>query len=248
MKKTSFIKIIFLSLLFAPIFSYADEVILNDLIVNGSQCIGQDCINGETFDFSTIILKENNLRIKFQDTSSTSSFPSTDWQITINDSSNGGANYFAIDNLDLSQSLLKITHDGEVSMGKNSDRFVLSSSGDLSILGTLSDSSDVNLKENILPVDNAKILQKVSSLDISTWNYKENSQKSRHIGAMAQDFYKAFAFGADNKHIAPKDVAFVAVASVKELLKQIKIRDKKVKELEERLKKLEAMFANLTTK
>lgn len=76
-----------------------DQQILDDLIVDGSACVGQDCVNGESFGFDTIRLKENNLRIKFQDTSNSASFPSNDWQITINDSSNGGANKFAIDDI-----------------------------------------------------------------------------------------------------------------------------------------------------
>ncbi len=75
----------------------ADQVILDDLIVDGSACIGQDCVNGESFGFDTIRIKENNLRIKAQDTSTTASFPTQDWQITFNDSSNGGANKFSID-------------------------------------------------------------------------------------------------------------------------------------------------------
>ncbi len=79
---------------------HADQVVLDDQIVDGSICAGQDCVNGESFGFDTIRLKENNLRIKFQDTSSTSSFPSNDWQITANDSSNGGANKFSIDDID----------------------------------------------------------------------------------------------------------------------------------------------------
>ncbi len=70
--------------------AFADQVILDDLIVDGSACIGLDCVNGENFGFDTIRLKENNLRIKFDDTSTTASFPSTDWQLTANDSSNGG--------------------------------------------------------------------------------------------------------------------------------------------------------------
>ena len=45
----------------------ADQVILDDLIVDGSACIGFDCVNGESFGFDTLRLKENNLRIKFQD-------------------------------------------------------------------------------------------------------------------------------------------------------------------------------------
>ncbi len=78
----------------------ADQVILDDLIVDGSICAGFDCVNGESFGFDTLRLKENNLRIKFQDTSTSASFPSNDWQITANDSSNGGQNKFSIDDID----------------------------------------------------------------------------------------------------------------------------------------------------
>jgi hypothetical protein len=77
-----------------------DQVILDDLIVDGSICVGFDCVNGESFGFDTIRIKENNLRIRAVDTSSTASFPSRDWQITFNDSSNGGANKFSIDDID----------------------------------------------------------------------------------------------------------------------------------------------------
>ncbi|MEO2104321.1 MAG: hypothetical protein ABGZ36_01630 [Actinomycetota bacterium] len=79
---------------------FADQQILDDLIVDGSICVGLDCVNGESFGFDTIRLKENNLRIRFFDTSTSASFPSNDWQITVNDSSNGGANKFSIDDID----------------------------------------------------------------------------------------------------------------------------------------------------
>lgn len=78
----------------------ADQVIPDDLIVQGSACVGFDCVNGESFGFDTIRLKENNLRIKAQDTSNSASFPTNDWQITFNDSTNGGANKFSIDDID----------------------------------------------------------------------------------------------------------------------------------------------------
>ena len=78
----------------------AAQVISQDLVVQGSECVGFDCVNGESFGFDTIRLKENNLRIKFQDTSNSGSFPSNDWQLTANSTSNGGLNYFAIDDVD----------------------------------------------------------------------------------------------------------------------------------------------------
>ena len=46
-----------------------------DLIVQGSACVGFDCVNNESFGFDTIRLKENNTRLTFFDTSSLSGFP-----------------------------------------------------------------------------------------------------------------------------------------------------------------------------
>jgi hypothetical protein len=77
----------------------ADFVINDDLIVDGSACIGFDCVNGEVFGFDTLRLKENNLRIKFDDTSTAASYPRNDWQITANDSANGGQSKFSIDDI-----------------------------------------------------------------------------------------------------------------------------------------------------
>jgi hypothetical protein len=75
-----------------------DQVIPDDLIVQGSACVGFDCVNNESFGFDTIRLKENSTRIKFEDTS-TGSFPSNDWQLTANDSASGGANKFSIEDI-----------------------------------------------------------------------------------------------------------------------------------------------------
>jgi hypothetical protein len=77
----------------------ADTVIPDDLIVQGSACVGLDCVNGESFGFDTIRLKENNTRIKFDDTSTSPGFPNNDWQLTANDSASGGLNKFSIENI-----------------------------------------------------------------------------------------------------------------------------------------------------
>jgi Chaperone of endosialidase len=76
----------------------ADTVIPDDLIVQGSACVGLDCVDGESFGFDTIRLKENNTRIKFDDTSTSPGFPNNDWQLTANDSASGGLNKFSIEN------------------------------------------------------------------------------------------------------------------------------------------------------
>lgn len=77
--------------------AWAGDVHSTDVTVNGSMCVGMDCVSSESFGFDTLRLKENNLRINFLDTSSSGSFPSTDWRITINDSNNGGSNHFSVE-------------------------------------------------------------------------------------------------------------------------------------------------------
>ncbi len=76
-----------------------DVVVADDQIVQGSQCVGLDCVNNESFGFDTIRLKENNTRIKFQDTSTGTGFPTHDWQLTANDSASGGAEKFSIEDI-----------------------------------------------------------------------------------------------------------------------------------------------------
>ncbi|HET7178018.1 MAG TPA: tail fiber domain-containing protein [Solirubrobacterales bacterium] len=83
----------------SPTQSNKDQVIADDLIVQGSACIGLDCVNNESFGFDTIRLKENNTRIKFDDTSTGTGFPNHDWQLTANDSASGGANKFSIEDI-----------------------------------------------------------------------------------------------------------------------------------------------------
>jgi Chaperone of endosialidase len=81
-----------------PPMAIPDQVIPDDLIVQGSLCVGFDCVNNESFGFDTIRLKENNTRIKFEDTS-VGSYPTNDWQLTANDSASGGLSKFSIEDI-----------------------------------------------------------------------------------------------------------------------------------------------------
>jgi len=68
-----------------------------DQTIEGSLCVGLDCFPGLDFSFNTITLSENNTRLDFNDTSNSASFPGNDWTLVANDSTNGGANQFAIE-------------------------------------------------------------------------------------------------------------------------------------------------------
>jgi hypothetical protein len=53
--------------------------------------------------------------------------------------------------------------------------------------------SDVNKKENFVPVNGEDFLQKINKMNLTSWNYKGQDPKAfRHYGPMAQDFYAAF--------------------------------------------------------
>ncbi len=56
----------------------ADQVVLDNLIIDGSQCVGTACTDNEAFDFDTVIYKANDPSVRFVDTSSSSSFPTND--------------------------------------------------------------------------------------------------------------------------------------------------------------------------
>jgi hypothetical protein len=339
-----------------------DVVTADDSIVQGSLCVGLDCIDGEPFGFDTIRLKENNTRIHFQDTSTGAGFASTNWQLTANDSVSGGLNKFSIEDLtattvpftvlggaptdslyvdnigragfgtstpslklhavtsdtpglrldqngnggftpqvwdvagneanffvrDLTGgsrlpfrirpgaptssidiatsgyvgfgianpaaridvlnsaplaapvSVLRIANtDGSVDVSQT-ERFVVDSSGNVLARGTISQLSSRAAKENFQPIDNRELLAKLDALPVSSWNYRGAPEHERHVGPVAEDFHAAFELGASNRYIAPTDMAGVALASVKALQEEIRARDTKIEQLEDRLRKLEA--------
>jgi|GEM_PF-724508 len=71
-----------------------DTVLTNaNGVIRNSLCVGFDCANSNTYSDTTILLRENNTRIKFDDTSTLNSFPRNDWEIEANSNLNGGASY-----------------------------------------------------------------------------------------------------------------------------------------------------------
>ncbi|MGI9351142.1 MAG: hypothetical protein ACR2O3_06235, partial [Rhizobiaceae bacterium] len=122
----------------------ADQVILDDLIVDGSECIGFDCVNGENFGFDTLKLKENNLRILFDDTSTAASFPRNDWRIRINDSANGGESYFAVEDATAGRTPFR------VEAGARTNSLFVESSGDVGI-GTSNPVVRLDMKDGDTP-------------------------------------------------------------------------------------------------
>ena len=88
--------------------AHADTVYADDLVVQGTMCVGVDCANDEVFT-SVIKLRENNTRINFIDQTALP-FDATNeaaeytvsgsmngaWRIEANESANGGRNAFIV--------------------------------------------------------------------------------------------------------------------------------------------------------
>jgi hypothetical protein len=86
----------------------ADQVFADDVIIQGSLCVGLDCVANMNFGFDTIVLRENNLRIFFDDTSTSTGFPANDWRLIANDSVSGGANFFAIEDATAARQVFRV--------------------------------------------------------------------------------------------------------------------------------------------
>ena len=135
--------------------------------------------------------------------------------------------------------------DGKLAIGRPDtpgSEFLISTTGNVFIKGTLTENSSRALKENFVTVDDQSVLEKLDKLSILCWNYKYSTKDDNHMGPVAEDFYKAFELGKDDKHIAPRDMAGVALAGVKALNRKLAQKDAEIKLLKERLASLEIMI------
>ena len=121
--------------------------------------------------------------------------------------------------------------------------------GDLLIGGTLTQGSSREIKNNFVELDHNDILNKIDQLSITQWSYKKDQGKIKHIGPVAEDFYKAFRLGETDKGISSVDTAGVALAAIKALSSNFKAsqadKDKQIAELNARIKDMETQLAEV---
>lgn len=94
-------------------------------------------------------------------------------------------------------------------------------------------------KQGIESVDPETVLDGVSDLEISTWEFKHNGT-SQHMGPMAEDFAETFGLGDDDESIATIDAGGVALAAIQGLSRKLDEKDERIADLEERLSALES--------
>jgi hypothetical protein len=147
---------------------------------------------------------------------------------------------------------LEVGNGGTLTAGPGgASNLFLDATGNMTIAGTLTQSSDRNAKTAISPLNTPEVLTKLTALPISQWAYKR-TPTVKHIGPMAQDFKAAFGLGADDKHLAPGDLAGVAVVGVQALHEMIEVREAQIAEqqteivdLKERLAALERIIGRI---
>ncbi len=88
--------------------------------------------------------------------------------------------------------------------------------------GSWTNASDRRIKENFNATNNEEILKKISAIPITNWNYKSQPKTQKHIGPMAQDFYKAFHLDGDGADttINTMDIIGVNMAAIQALEKR----------------------------
>lgn len=240
-----------------PIPLGAGPDITGDYYIDGRLAIGSFVTGSESFGFTSFLVKDDNVRLEFEDASTTLSFPTNDWQITINDSSNGGDAYFAIDDLDGSTRPLTIEAGaddnsiyiddmGRVGIGTTTPGAKLQVEGDF-VAG-----SSRTIKHAFEPVEARAVLGRLLELPITEWSYTSDTADIRHLGPVAEDFFAAFRLGRENRHVAPLDLSGVAFAAIQGLHELVRERDARIEELEEsrdelarRLEELERVIRKL---
>ncbi|MGZ4057082.1 MAG: tail fiber domain-containing protein [Bacteroidia bacterium] len=104
--------------------------------------------------------------------------------------------------------------------------------------------SDRRMKENFQTVDGNEILKKIAEMPVTSWNYKTQSADIRHIGPMAQDFYKSFGFGESDTTITSVDIDGINMAAVKALIEKTNELNEKAQEIDQLKATIKQLKAN----
>lgn len=107
--------------------------------------------------------------------------------------------------------------------------------------GVFNCTSSRSTKENFLAVNGSEVLSQLKGIEVSSWNYISEGQKVRHMGPMAEDFFKAFQLGTGNTSIGLQDLTGVSLAAIKELdqrTNELRHKTAEVEQLREQVNQL----------
>jgi hypothetical protein len=113
----------------------------------------------------------------------------------------------------------------------DSDTVATADAGPASTVQVDSQLSDRDAKRDFADVDREAVLAAVAGLPVSSWSYRADDPRVRHVGPMAQDFAAAFGVGEDDRHIHPVDASGVALAAIQALAERLAQAEARIAEL-----------------
>ncbi|HWD19907.1 MAG TPA: tail fiber domain-containing protein [Verrucomicrobiae bacterium] len=228
------------------IFNNANAVL--DWNVNGTLFFRSDNVQGNINSYNNVMTLSGNGSLAINGASSGYVF--TDRTVGYGETwvwyaQNGNAGLF---NSVGSKNYLTITSGGNCGIGNlNPTQLLTVGSGGAYCNGTTwVNGSDVKSKHDIRPVNPQQILEQVSALPISKWEYNAENQGVDHVGPMAQDFHAAFGLnGADDKHISTVDEGGIALAAIQGLHQEVQEKNAELKALQTQVQELKSAVQEL---
>ena len=107
--------------------------------------------------------------------------------------------------------------------------------------GTWTNASSRAFKTGFLDIDALDVLERVASLSITRWTYKDSAE-GQHMGPMAEDFKAAFNLAGNGQSIATVDADGVALAAIQGLNQKLEAENA---QLRARLEAIEARLDGL---
>ena len=125
----------------------------------------------------------------------------------------------------------------------------------LTSAGVWTNASSILFKTNFIDLDNEWILNKINSISVKKWDYKNTNET--HIGPTSEEFIVTFGVGngADTSHLGAIDVSGVALKGVQALIEKVETLKEKVEGLkiensnyQNKLQKQELLLQQLMTR
>jgi hypothetical protein len=151
---------------------------------------------------------------------------SSDGMGSISIGSSGVNYYIALNRAGVSEGALQV---GDSSMNGNGAY--------LTGGGVWTNASSIDLKTNFIGLTNEWIFNKIKSINVSKWTYKDTDEV--HIGPTSEEFAKAFNTGAgSDKFISTIDVSGVALRGVQGLIDRDESQAEEISELKSEIEQL----------
>ena len=182
----------------------ADTVVAGNQIVQGKQCVGGLCTDGESFSNLPLLLKSPDTPGLRLDQTGTGGFTPQIWDVAGNE-----ANFFVRDMTNGSRLPFRIRP------GAPTSSLDISATGDISTAAMLQQ----NLAATTVtgPVDGEAVLAALRGLVLSRYTINADTAAVPHVGPAGAAFRAAFATGNSDDRLAAPDTAGIALAAVKAL-------------------------------